>query len=165
MESIIALLNTCRNTIQEVRLHDHRSRLVDVPTLQPLQTLPQLRTLSLNAVNFENESSVFALLQRLPSLKNLVLQQTNQFVVPEQAAPLLKNLRHLTISGHGSLPSHENPVATPALFQLLAKCGSKLKSLELDDDQSGISFPTLHGLTDLHFLKSFYVNSIKPSFP
>ena len=146
-ESIITLYNACSSTIQEVQLRNFGNQTLDVPTLVRLQTLPELRTLSIRCSKFADECFVRTLLRRLPLVETLMLEKTKQLVLSEQAAPRLQNFRHLTISGHGGFLPDVYPVATPALFRILAKCVSKLESVVLDDDHSEVSFPTVHALT------------------
>ena len=98
IESIVTLLNTCRNTIQQVKLHYLKYQLLDVSLLQQLQSLPQLRALSLYNAHFADESSVLTLLDRLPSLETLIVQSYSNFALTAQAAPFLKNLRQWSLA-------------------------------------------------------------------
>ena len=71
-ESLVTLLNTCCNTIQEVKLkRNTKIHILDVAALQSLETLPELRMLTIKPARFVNTSSMLALLKRVPALENL----------------------------------------------------------------------------------------------
>ncbi|KAI7854622.1 hypothetical protein BDC45DRAFT_507692 [Circinella umbellata] len=172
IEFIITLLNTCCDTIQEVRLYPvlYEPTMLDVPTLQKLQILPQLRTLSIINVTFLDDSSVLALFERLPSLENLTFRRSNSFKLPEQAAPLLKNLKHLTLldvlnGGSYSMRFESDLLVNPEFFVSLARCGSKLESVTLKSGSYvGIPFIVLNALASLPSLKRLDVNGIDRYF-
>ncbi|KAI7854582.1 hypothetical protein BDC45DRAFT_507609 [Circinella umbellata] len=177
MESIVTLLNTCCNTIVEVQLqHRTRAHELDVATIQSLETLPQLRTLAIKPVTFEDDSSVVALLIRAPALENLILKQKKSVTLPEEAAPLLKNLRHLSLSKTYN-PSQDGTrfagplLSSPDFFISLAQSVSKIESVTLKggkdiDIGKGISIPftILHALATLPSLKSLDVGGVQRYF-
>ncbi|KAG2218184.1 hypothetical protein INT45_003610 [Circinella minor] len=166
IESIVTLLNTCYGTIQEVRLQSfqHEPTILDAPALQRLQILPQLQTLSITNVTFVDESFML-LLERLPSLENLTFRRDKPFTLPVQAAPLLKNLRYLTLEIH-NYNQNETPfvqplLVNPSFFVSLAQCGSKLKCITLKSgNYVAIPFIILDALATLPLLKVLDVNAI-----
>ncbi|KAG2220797.1 hypothetical protein INT45_012466 [Circinella minor] len=171
MVSIITLLNTCHNTIQEVQLQaNDDSYILDAPALQSLQTLPQLRTLAIKPITFADESSVVALLKRLPALENLILKQNKPITLPKEAGPLLKNLRHLTLTRGYTWERDETQrecrlLKDSNLFVSLAQSGSKLESVKLKScKDDGISFLILDSLADFPLLKSLNVRGIDRYF-
>ncbi|KAI7854584.1 hypothetical protein BDC45DRAFT_118901 [Circinella umbellata] len=177
MDSIIALLNTCSNTIQDVQLqHSHESHILDVPTLESLQTLPQLRILTVKPVTFVNKYSVVALFKRLPLLENLIFNLKESVPLPDEAALLLKNLRHLTLEDTYVLDEHETrlvgpPLVSPIFFVSLSQSGSKIESVTLKDGKDigigngvGIPFVSLHGLGSLPSLKTLDVRGLERNF-
>ncbi|KAG2220805.1 hypothetical protein INT45_012474 [Circinella minor] len=178
MDSIIALLNTCSNTIQDVQLqlNSHQSHILDLTTLKSLQTLPQLRTLAIKPVTFVNKYSVVALFKRLPLLENLIFNVKKSVPLPEEAALLLKNIRHLILEDTYILNEHEPRLVGPLLvspnfFISLSQSGSKIESVTLKDGKDigtgngvGIPFLTLHGLGSLPSLKSLDVRGLERNF-
>ncbi|KAI7854585.1 hypothetical protein BDC45DRAFT_535168 [Circinella umbellata] len=97
-ESLVTLLNTCCNTIQDVKLqHSTKVDILDVATLQSLETLPELRMLTIKPARFVNTSSMLALLKRVPALENLILIEEKIVTLSEEAVSFLRNLRHLAL--------------------------------------------------------------------
>ncbi|KAI7847303.1 hypothetical protein BDC45DRAFT_526540 [Circinella umbellata] len=161
MPFIITLLNTCRYTIQEVQLQgDDDSYILDVSTLQALQTLLQLRTLVIKPITFADESSVVALLKRLPALENLTLKQNKSLTLPKEAGTLLKNIKHLTLTRDEAREEDETRLKDQIFFVSLAQSGCKLESVKLKSRNRDISFLVLDALANFPSLKSLNVNDI-----
>ena len=161
MKSIVTLLSTCRNTIQEVELY-LQPQLLDVLIFQALKPLPYLRTLILKHVSFADESSVVTLLERLPSLENLIVKDQATFVLPKQAAPFLKNLKRHTLVDIYPFAGSDTPIISPGLLRSLAQDGSKLERVTLiGDADSEILFVVLNTLAALPSLKFLCVNGIQ----
>ncbi|KAG2220803.1 hypothetical protein INT45_012472 [Circinella minor] len=163
MKSIVTLLNSCRNTIQEVQLqHDTEPHILDLLTLQSLQKLPQLRALTIKRVAFTDENSVVTLLTQLPLLENLILEEEKLVTLPEEAAPLSENLRRLTpVETHIISNEDESLLEGPNFFAPLAQCGPNLESVTLKcHGDIGIQFTMLDALAALPSLKSLHVEFI-----
>ena len=164
MESIITLLNTCCNTIQELQLdRSGETQVLDKRILQRLQTLPQLGTLSLRRVKFADESSVLTLLSRLPTLENLIFKDWAPFILPEQAAPFLINLKHLTYEDTRQFFMSFSMLMDPGVPVFLSQPGSKLETFSMTNLGFNVPFRDLLALAALPSLKSLCVNIIAHS--
>ncbi|KAI7848105.1 hypothetical protein BDC45DRAFT_524317 [Circinella umbellata] len=167
IESIITLLNTSCDTIQEVQLQSfqYEPTILDAPTLERLEILPQLQTLSITNFTFVDASSMLVLLKRLPSLENFTFLLDKPFALPAQAAPLLKNLRYITLEIHNDTyeGSSVRPLfVNPSFFVSLAQCGSKLRCITLKSgNYVDIPFIVLDALAALPSLEFLDVNAIE----
>ncbi|KAI9496578.1 hypothetical protein BDB00DRAFT_807881 [Zychaea mexicana] len=93
--SIVNLLNTCRD-IQTINLHHYFATFTQQTVRNLHTTLHQLHSLRLTGISFADEGSAIALLQRLPSLKVLIIQES-RILLAERAAMFLRNLKQLEL--------------------------------------------------------------------
>ncbi|KAI9268110.1 hypothetical protein BDA99DRAFT_504857 [Phascolomyces articulosus] len=160
--SIIALLNTCRNTINEAHINlRFGDPNLNTQTIQQLQTLSRLERLTLHCTTFNDTSSVVALLERLPNLRRFVLCNNTIFSLPEQSNPFIKNLERIEF---WSVYAIEQEVLIPALFDSMIASSLhddeyKLKKVRLMN-VSNVTFPALIGLAKLSTLTSLEVMPI-----
>ena len=103
-------------------------------------------------------------------LENLTLNERKQFALPEQAAPLLKNLRCLILEELYQLVERDEalalpPLVSPALCASLSQCESKLESVGLKSFlDTGTPFSVLDALAALPPTKSLDVYGIARYF-
>ena len=102
---------------------------------------------------------MLTLLERLPSLESLSVEKKPVLVLSERTAPLLKNLRHLSILGTYDYDSQEyhTPFINPGFFQSLAQYGAKLEYVILQDCDNVLLplFDNLNAFPSLRHLNMF----------
>ncbi|KAI9246732.1 hypothetical protein BDA99DRAFT_576546 [Phascolomyces articulosus] len=167
LNSSISLLNTCHATIQEIylgaitKITGNTIQYLDKSMIQRLKILPRLCTLTLNHIQLTepDETTSMMLLERLPSLVNLNIQEKSSFILSVQAVSLIKDhIKELKLKD----PHYPaNQIIPPETIDTLVSSGSVLETLEFR--LNNVTYQLLFSAAHLPALKSLSVSWIKSS--
>ncbi|KAI9494761.1 hypothetical protein BDB00DRAFT_871041 [Zychaea mexicana] len=135
--AIISMLNSCPS-LNLMKL-DYCHRRIENVELQPLRILPRLHTFYLQRFMFMDELSVATLLQRLPGLEKLGIQDSSATLSDPTIYKCLKHLKHLDLFAidwgrrfgqQGQRSQGTGMVVSPAMFKYMAQY-SNLETVRL----------------------------------
>ncbi|KAI9246750.1 hypothetical protein BDA99DRAFT_592358 [Phascolomyces articulosus] len=167
LNSSISLLNTCHATIQEIylgaitKITGNTIQYLDKSMIQRLKILPRLCTLTLNHIQLTepDETTSMMLLERLPSLENLNIQEKSSLILSVQAVSLIKDhIKELKLKD----PHYPaNQIIPPETIDTLVSSGTLLETLEFN--LKNVPYQLLFSVARLPALKSLNVYWIESS--